>query len=64
MKTLQKIGLLLFVVGLTQFTALTLMGEFEMKSQHFEQLAEKHGIRSSVFILKSKEVFIAVVTYN
>jgi polyferredoxin len=57
MKTLQKIGLLLFVVGLTQFTALTLMGEFEMKPQYFEQLAEKHGIRSSVFSQKAKEVF-------
>ena len=57
MKTLQKIGLFLFVLGLTQFTALTLMGEFEPKPIHFEQLSEQHRIRSSVFVQKAAEVF-------
>ncbi|MCW1952942.1 MAG: 4Fe-4S binding protein [Flavobacteriia bacterium] len=57
MKTIQKIGLVLFLTGLSQFTALIVMGEYIVKPIHFEQLAHNQNITSEVFVEQAPTVF-------
>lgn len=50
MKTLQKIGLGLFLLGLTIFTSLIFLGNYEVTPQLFDQVIENNGIKSELFI--------------
>ncbi len=57
MKTIQKIGLVLFLMGLSQFTTLIVMGEYVVKPIHFEQLVRNQNITSEVFVEQAPTVF-------
>ncbi|MCB0462451.1 MAG: 4Fe-4S binding protein [Flavobacteriaceae bacterium] len=50
MKTIQNIGLALFLVGLTIFTSLIFFGRYEVTPQILENLINNKGIKSELFI--------------
>lgn len=50
MKTIQNIGLALFLVGLTIFTSLIFFGRYEVTPQILENLVNNKGIKSELFI--------------
>jgi len=58
MKTIQNLGLSLFLLGLAIFIILPFMGSFEISSAKFEEIVNNKGIKSELFIedLKSTTV--------
>jgi len=50
MKTIQNIGLALFLVGLTIFTSLIFFGKYEVTPEILENLINNKGIKSELFI--------------
>ena len=50
MKTLQNIGLSLFLIGLSVFTLLPFLGEYKITPKLFEQIVSDKGIKSELFI--------------
>ncbi|WP_299435341.1 4Fe-4S binding protein [uncultured Maribacter sp.] len=58
MKTIQNIGITIFLVGFGIFAALPFLGNFKLDEKNFEVLITDQGIKSEIFIqnLKSKIV--------
>ncbi|WP_298487677.1 4Fe-4S binding protein [uncultured Maribacter sp.] len=58
MKTIQNIGITIFLVGFGIFAALPFLGNFKLDEKNFEELITNQGIKSEIFIqdLKSKIV--------
>ncbi|MEE9362643.1 MAG: 4Fe-4S binding protein [Cellulophaga sp.] len=57
MKTIKKIGLVIFLFGLTTFISLLFLGKFELTPAQFEQIVSNNRIKSDVFITQiNKEV--------
>ena len=58
MKTIQNIGIGIFLVGLGIFTALPFIGDFKLDQNKFDELISGQGIKSEIFVedLKSKLV--------
>lgn len=50
MKTIQKIGLIIFLIGLGIFTALPLLGTFKLNQNTFDNIITEKNIKSNVFI--------------
>ena len=50
MKTIQNIGLSLFLIGLTIFTALIFLGKYELTPDNFDSIISNKGIKSELFI--------------
>ncbi|MCV6629112.1 MAG: FeS-binding protein, partial [Flavobacteriaceae bacterium] len=50
MKSIQKLGLLVFLVGLGIFSALVGLGEFELSSDSFKKYVKERGIKSEFFV--------------
>lgn len=50
MKTLQKIGLLMCLLGILIFSSLIFLGQFKLSSQQFETYINQKGIKSTLFI--------------
>jgi len=50
MKSIQNIGLSLFLIGLTIFTSLIFLGKYEVTSESFDSLIQNKGIKSELFI--------------
>ncbi|WP_142785160.1 4Fe-4S binding protein [Changchengzhania lutea] len=50
MKNIQNIGLSLFLIGLSVFTALIFLGKYEVTSEVFESVISDKGIKSDLFI--------------
>ena len=54
MKTIKKIGLGLFLIGLTIFTSLLFQGEYKITTANFEHLITSKNIKSELFISSVK----------
>jgi ferredoxin-type protein NapH len=50
MKTIQNIGLSLFLIGLAIFTSLIFLGKYEVSPQLFDNIISDKGIKSELFI--------------
>ena len=50
MKTIQNIGLSLFLIGLAIFTALIFLGKYELTSELFDSIINNKSIKSELFI--------------
>ncbi|NOY46816.1 MAG: 4Fe-4S binding protein [Chlorobi bacterium] len=50
MKTLQNIGLSLFLIGLAIFTSLIFLGKYEVTPELFDNIISDKGIKSELFI--------------
>lgn len=50
MKTLQNIGLSLFLIGLAIFTILPFIGSYEISSEKLDEVVKNKGIKSELFI--------------
>ncbi|MCO4821501.1 MAG: 4Fe-4S binding protein [Flavobacteriaceae bacterium] len=50
MKTIQNIGLALFLVGLAIFTALIFLGKYQVTPENLDELVNNKGIKSELFI--------------
>ena len=55
MKTIQNIGLVVFLIGLATFTALPLLGTFKLDQATFDQIISEKKIKSDVFIQDIQE---------
>tara|TARA_R110002050_G_scaffold204522_3_gene340086 strand:- start:23866 stop:25446 length:1581 start_codon:yes stop_codon:yes gene_type:complete len=55
MKTIQNIGLVVFLMGLTIFTAIPLLGTFKLDQATFDQIISEKKIKSNVFIQDIQE---------
>jgi polyferredoxin len=55
MKTIQNIGLALFLVGLTIFTLLIFLGKYEITPQILDEVINNKSIKSELFIKDLKE---------
>ena len=51
-ETIQKLGLGVFLIGLTLFCALVFMGNYKLSSEQFEKIISNKGIKSQLFIEK------------
>ena len=49
-ETIQKLGLGIFLIGLTLFCALVFLGDYELSSEQFEKVISDKGIKSKLFI--------------
>ena len=50
MKAIKNIGLIIFLIGLAIFTALPLIGAYELDGATFDQIVSEKRIKSDVFI--------------
>ena len=50
MKTIKKIGLILFLIGLAIFTAIPLLGTYDLSSKDLNDFVREKGIKSELFI--------------
>ena len=50
MKTIQNIGITIFIIGLSIFAALPFLGNFNLTQNTFEELVSSQGIKSEIFI--------------
>ncbi|MBV1923472.1 MAG: FeS-binding protein, partial [Flavobacteriaceae bacterium] len=50
MKTIQNIGLGVFLIGLSIFTALLFVGNYEVTPDNFKNFTSNKGISSEIFI--------------
>ena len=50
MKGAKKIGLVLLIIGLTMFTGLSFLGDYEITEPQLESWASTKGIKSEVFL--------------
>ncbi len=55
MKAIKNIGLVIFLIGLGIFTALPLMGTFELNAPTFDKIISDKGIKSELFIQSIKD---------
>jgi len=58
MKTIQHIGLVIFLIGLGIFTVLPVLGTFQLTPDSFKEFVANKGIKSELFVL---EIETAVV---
>ncbi|OIQ27329.1 MAG: FeS-binding protein [Bacteroidetes bacterium MedPE-SWsnd-G2] len=58
MKTVQRIGLALFFLGLGLFISLIFLGDFKMNSEQLNSFVNQKGITSEVFISKMNETVV------
>ena len=58
MKTIKHIGLVIFLIGLGVFTALPLLGTFNLKETNFNTIIDQHNIKSEVFINEIKSTIV------
>jgi len=50
MKTLQKLGFGIFIVGLALFCSLVFVGKYQLSTEQFEEIVNRKGIKSELFI--------------
>ena len=50
MKTLQKLGFGIFIVGLTIFCSLVFIGKYQLSTEQFAEIISSKGIKSELFI--------------
>ena len=50
MKTLQKLGFGIFIVGLALFCSLVFVGKYQLSTEQFEEIVSRKGIKSELFI--------------
>ena len=50
MKLLQKIGLGIFLIGLSSFCSLVLLGKYKLNPKEFQRIINAKGIKSELFI--------------
>ena len=64
MQVIKKIGLVVFLVGLTIFTMLPFMGEFAVSEAVFNKVVQGKGINSEVFIGEMEENVVGKEFYG
>ena len=50
MKTLQKLGFGIFIVGLTIFCSLVFIGKYQLSTEQFAEVVSSKGLKSELFI--------------
>lgn len=58
MKTIQKIGLIIFLAGLAIFTALPVIGTFKLDQATFETILKEKNIKSDIFIASIEKTVV------
>lgn len=64
MQVIKKIGLVVFLIGLTIFTMLPFMGEFAVSETVFNKVVQDKGINSEVFIGEMEENVVGKEFYG
>lgn len=64
MQVIKKIGLVVFLIGLTLFTLLPFMGEFAVSATVFNKVVQDKGINSEVFIGEMEENVVGKEFYG
>jgi len=58
MKAIQKIGLSIFIIGLTVFSSLLFIGEYTLSTAQFDSYVKSKGFKSELFINKVKSTVV------